>query len=103
MALPQLTDAQRKQALKKAAQTRKKRATLKQQLKDGKKSVKSVLNKADDPIIARMKVKDLISSLPGYGKTKTEKLMEELGIAADRRIKGLGSRQKEALIEALKH
>ncbi|MCQ2751947.1 MAG: integration host factor [Coriobacteriales bacterium] len=101
MALPELTDAQRKDALKKAAQTRKKRAALKQDLKDGKKTVKQVLKKADDPIIARMKVKDLISSLPGWGKTKTEKLMEELGIAPDRRIKGLGSRQKEALLERL--
>ena len=48
-----------------------------------------------------MKVKAFVSALPGYGKVKTEKLMEELGIPADRRIQGLGSNQMKALIDAL--
>ena len=56
---------------------------------------------SDDPIACRMKVSTLIESLPGYGKAKAAKIMDELGISATRRVKGLGARQREQLIEAL--
>ncbi|MBS1326325.1 MAG: integration host factor, partial [Clostridium sp.] len=49
MALPQLTDEQRKQALEKAAAARHARAELREQIKKGEKSLESVLN-SDDPI-----------------------------------------------------
>lgn len=48
-----------------------------------------------------MKVSALIESLPGYGKAKAAKIMDELGISATRRVKGLGARQREQLLEAL--
>ena len=48
-----------------------------------------------------MKVSALIESLPGYGKAKAAKIMDELSISASRRVKGLGARQREQLIEAL--
>ena len=92
MALPQLTDEQRKQALEKAAAARHARAELREQIKKGEKSLESVLN-SDDPIASRMKVSTLIESLPGYGKAKAAKIMEELGISATRRVQGLGVRQ----------
>ena len=53
MALPQLTDEQRKQALEKAAAARHARAELREQIKKGEKSLESVLN-SDDPIASRM-------------------------------------------------
>ena len=73
MALPQLTDEQRKQALEKAAAARHARAELREQIKKGEKSLESVLN-SDDPIASRMKVSTLIESLPGYGKAKAAKI-----------------------------
>lgn len=63
MALPQLTDEQRKQALEKAAAARHARAELREQIKKGEKSLESVLN-SDDPIASRMKVSTLISLSP---------------------------------------
>ena len=56
---------------------------------------------SDDPIASRMKVSTLIESLPGYGKAKAAKIMEELGISATRRVQGLGVRQREQLLEQL--
>ncbi len=100
MALPQLTDEQRKEALAKAAEARHKRAELRADIKSGKVSLEDVLN-SDDPVATRMKVSALIESLPGYGKAKAAKIMDELGISATRRVKGLGARQREQLIEAL--
>ena len=100
MALPQLTDEQRKAALEKAAAARHERAELREKIKSGKVTLEEVLD-SDDPIANRMKVSALIESLPGYGKAKAAKIMDELGISATRRVKGLGARQREQLIEAL--
>ena len=100
MALPQLTDEQRKEALEKAAQARHERAELREKIKSGKVTLEEVLD-SDDPIANRRKVSALIESLPGYGKAKAAKIMDELGISASRRVKGLGARQREQLIEAL--
>ena len=100
MALPTLTDEQRKAALEKAAQARHARAELREKVKTGKVSLKEVLD-STDPIAERMKVSALIESLPGYGKAKAAKIMDELGISATRRVKGLGARQREQLQEAL--
>ena len=100
MALPELTDEQRKAALEKAAAARHARAELREQIKKGEVSVEEVLN-SDDPIASRMKVSTLIESLPGYGKAKAAKIMEELGISESRRVQGLGVRQREKLLETL--
>ena len=100
MALPQLTDEQRKAALEKAAAARHARAELREKIKKGEVSLEEVLN-SDDPIANRMKVTALIESLPGYGKAKAAKIMDEPGISSTRRVKGLGARQREQLIEAL--
>ncbi|ERL07186.1 hypothetical protein HMPREF1316_1758 [Olsenella profusa F0195] len=100
MALPQLTDEQRKAALEKAAAARHARAELREKIKKGETSLEDVLD-SDDPIAARMKVSALIESLPGYGKAKATKVMDELGISATRRVKGLGARQREQLLGVL--
>ena len=100
MALPQLTDEQRKAALEKAAASRHVRAELRDKIKRGEVSLQEVLD-SDDPIAARMKVSALIESLPGYGKAKAAKIMNELGISPSRRVKGLGARQREQLLEVL--
>ena len=100
MALPQLTPEQRKAALEKAAQARHERAELREKIKSGKVSLAEVLD-SDDPIANRMKVSALIESLPGYGKAKAERIMRELQIAESRRIRGIGERQREALLARL--
>lgn len=101
MALPQLTDEQRKEALEKAAQARHARAELRDKIKAGDVTLEEVLS-SDDPVASRMKVSALIESLPGYGKAKAAKVMNELGISPTRRVKGLGARQREQLIETFK-
>ena len=98
MALPQLTDEQRKEALEKAAAARHARAELRDNIKAGNVTLEEVLD-SDDPIASRMKVSALIESMPGYGKAKAAKIMDELGISASRRVKGLGARQREQLLE----
>lgn len=101
MALPNLSEADRKAALEKAAKARQARAELRQKIKSGSMSFAEVMKKADDPIVARMKVSTLLESLPGFGKAKAAKIMDELEISESRRVQGLGARQREMLMAKL--
>ncbi len=99
MPLPTLTPEQRTQALAKAAEARKKRAELKQQLKSGKVTLADVLRRSGDDIVGKMKVSNVLESLPGVGKVRAQKIMEELDISASRRVRGLGAKQREQLLD----
>ena len=96
---PKLTDEQRKAALAKAAEARRVRAEVKELLKTGSLRISELFKRADeDDLIAGLKVESLIAAMPGTGKIKAKRLMESIGIAENRRIRGLGANQREALI-----
>ena len=100
MALPQLTPEQRAAALEKAAQARKTRAELKEKLKKGETDLQQVLKQAEEnEILGKMKVSALLEALPKVGKVKAQEIMKELEIAPTRRLRGLGDRQRRALLE----
>ena len=96
---PPLTQEQRRQALEKAAVARRKRAELKEQLKSGRTSLKDLLGRTDDEIVGKMKVSNVLESLPGVGRVRARNLMEKLGISSTRRMRGLGQKQKQNLLE----
>ena len=99
MALPELTEEQRAAALKWAAAARRARAELKERLKRGGTNLKEVLASADsDDILGKMKVSALLEALPGVGKVRAQQIMERLEIAPSRRLRGLGERQRKALL-----
>ena len=56
---------------------------------------------SDDPNVGKLKVIAMLESLPGLGKVKARKIMEEVGIADNRKIQGLGTQQKKTLLEHL--
>jgi len=98
---PQLTPEQREAALAKAAEARRARAELKEKLKMGSLSLPEVLSQVEgDAIVAKTKVLAVIESLPGVGKVKARRTMEEIGIAETRTLKGLGTQQRKALLDA---
>ena len=98
MALPQLTDEQRAAALEKAAAARRARAELKDRLKRGGTNLTQVLKDAEsDEILGKMKVSALLEALPTLGNA--QEIMTELEIAPTRRLRGLGDRQRKALLE----
>lgn len=99
MPLPELDPEARRAALAKAAEARRIRAELKQMLKAGEVSLSQVLDRARSAdALAKMKVSEVIEAMPAYGPVKARRLMEQLDIAPTRRLRGLGPRQKEALI-----
>ena len=96
---PQLTPEQRTAALAKAAEARAARAEIKARLKDNRMTLAEALA-SDDPNVGKLKVLSLLESLPRWGKVKARKVMEEIGIADNRRVQGLGSKQRTELLEA---
>ena len=100
MALPPaLTPEQRSAALEKAAIARRERAELKEKLKMGTVNLPELLEIAEkDEIVGKMKVLAVLESLPGVGKVKARRTMEEIGISETRRVRGLGEQQRKALL-----
>ena len=95
-----LSPEDRAAALEKAKAARTARAELKASLKRGEVSLPDVLKRgADDEIVAKTKVTDLIRAVPGVGEVRAAQIMERLGIDAKRRVRGLGANQRSALAE----
>lgn len=98
MAIPQLSKEQLEAARAAATEARRARAELKTQVKTGQLSLHDALHKAtSDETLSRVKVVDLLRSLPRVGVTRSAEIMESLDIAANRRIRGLGRHQVERL------
>ena len=98
---PALTPEQRAAALQKAAEARAARAELKEKLKMGSVNLRELLNLADNhEVVAKMKVLAVLESLPGVGKVKARRTMEEIGISETRRVRGLGDQQRTKLLDA---
>ncbi len=99
MPLPTLSPEQRAAALEKAAEIRKARAELKEQLKAGKTTLTKVLDRAEsDEVVGKLKVSAVLQSMPGIGKVRATQIMEKLKIAESRRLRGLGDQQRKALL-----
>ncbi len=96
---PEISDEQRERALARAAAARRVRAEMKQLLKTGSITLPELLERAEtDDLVSGIKVASVLSSMPGTGKIKAKRMMEAHGIAENRRIRGLGERQREKLL-----
>lgn len=106
MSVPELSDDDRRAALEKAAHSRRVRAGLKQALRDGEISLAEVVRRgrdpqtADDEVWSKTKVSAVLEAIPRIGKKTARRTMEQLDISESRRLRGLGDRQAERLLEA---
>lgn len=98
---PSLSAEDRARALVKAAEMRRIRAEVREALRTGAMGLEDVLDRVTEDSIAGLKVKAVLTALPGLGKVKSYRLMEAVGIAENRRLRGLGPKQREALLAAL--
>jgi hypothetical protein len=89
-----MTPEQRAEYQAAALATRSARANLKAALKRGELTLAEAL---DHDLAAKMKVSALLASLPKMGKVTAAKVMERIGIAENRRVAGLGERQRAVL------
>lgn len=98
MAIPTLSGAELESARAAATDARRARAALKEQVKSGVLTLGEALDTAaENEALARIKVIDLLRSLPRVGVTRSQEIMETLDIAANRRVRGLGRHQIQRL------
>ncbi len=100
MALPPLTTEQRQAALDKAAASRRERAEVKNRLKHSGATLAEVIKQGQtNEVVGKMRVSELLQSMPGIGKVRADQVMERLNISRTRRVRGLGVNQVAALLE----
>lgn len=96
---PQLSPEQRAAALAKSTRARQVRAQVKAKVKNGDLDIAAVFSLAkSDESISKMRVIELLESITGLGKVRAQALMERLTISPTRRVGGLGSLQRSALL-----
>lgn len=99
MALPPLTPEQRTAALQRATEARRERAAVKSRLKSSGDSIEKIIASGkENDAIGKMRVSALLESMPGVGRVRARQIMDEVGIAHSRRIRGLGANQTAALV-----
>lgn len=97
---PPLTDEQRTAALEKAAAARRARAELKDRLKQGTTTLTQVFtDAATNDVVGKTRVYEVLTALPKIGRIRAHDIMTELQIPPTRRLRGLGDRQRQALLE----
>ena len=98
MPLTTMTPEQSAVALEKAKAVRAERSALKGRLKAGTTTLPDVIkDAATDDVAGKLKVTALLEAMPGVGKVRAQQIMERLGIAENRRVRGLGQNQRAAL------
>jgi hypothetical protein len=96
--IPKLTPEELEGARQAAAEARRRRAELKEQVRSGKLTLAKALDIAiADPVLAHIKVVDLLMSVHRIGEKKAADVLKRHGIAANRRCRGLGHRQLASL------
>lgn len=99
--MPKLSTEQKMEGLRKAQEVRSARAKIRAGLKDGSLTMADLLDRVDDEIIGKTRVKYVLESLPQVGKITAARIMDEVGIDEVRRLRGLGVRQREELLKRL--
>jgi hypothetical protein len=98
MAIPTLSKEQLSAARAAATEARRHRAELKSKVRSGELTLGGALDVCEnDDVLAHIRVSDLLKSVPRVGDKRAADIMERLSIAANRRIRGLGKHQIDAL------
>lgn len=99
--VPERSLQQRLDALERANRVRTHRARLKKDIKAGRLSPIDVLL-SGDPLVANMKVMELLLAAPRIGRVKANRLLFVQRVSPSKTIEGISERQKTALVSALR-
>ena len=99
--MPERTQAQREEALRKANEIRSARAALKRDLKAGRASIHLLLMEPP-AYLETAKVSDILLAVPKYGRVKVGKVLRVCRISPSKSFGGLSERQRAELISMLR-
>lgn len=93
-------DHARSAVLEYVAALRTRRAEIRRALQAGDLTLDHILFQMDDPLLAALKVKSVLTAVPSLGKIKTVRLLARLGISEFERIGALDADQRRQLVAA---
>lgn len=99
--LMNFTKEQREEFRLKAQQSRKERANIKLNIKEGKLTPNYVLSNTDNKIIGGIRISHFFHSLPKIGKKKAEDLIHKSDIDANKKLSKLTDSEKERIRELI--
>ena len=96
---PAFDAAARARGRDRALAARQQRAQIKRDLRSGALTIDAVLGeRLADPVVGRMRVTDLLESLPGIGPVRAADVLSRCSIASSRRLRGLGEHQVAGIL-----
>lgn len=93
-------DVDRAAASRAAIAARRARAAIKEAVAAKARSAVDVLDAGErnpESAEARMRVRELLASIPGIGPVRSTKILQQLGVSESKRVGGLGIRQRARL------
>ncbi|MFE3632324.1 integration host factor, actinobacterial type [Streptomyces goshikiensis] len=97
---PALSEEAKARALAQAVEVRRERTALLDRLKSGGVTLAEILDRTDR-VVGGTRAGRLVGSLPGIGQARRVQILTMAGIGAERRLQGLGSRQRERLLQSV--
>lgn len=98
---PALTNEQRQQAYGRSLELRRARAEVKAGLNEADKPAEFLAYIWDKEPVLGMLVVDLLTAMRGTGKLKALRLLDKAKIKPNRKVRGVGPKQQEALFGLL--
>lgn len=89
---------ERRAALELAGRIRHTREALVENVRAGGVDVRLILD-SDDPLIRTIKVVTVIENLPGLGKVKARRILDEVGVSANLKIEHLDGHRRTNLLD----
>jgi hypothetical protein len=93
-----LSPEQRAESLKKAAAARSARRSLLDEIRAGRMDLGDLFAREDEVFLA-IPIRTLLLALPGVGVKSADDFLAEARIDRGRRVRGLGNRQRQALLD----
>jgi guanylate kinase len=101
MTTPPLDEDARARGRDHAMLARRRRAQIKVDLKQGRIQLADVLASRNDSVLARLRVGEVLRSLPGVGFARAHRVLSECDIDPSRRLGQLGQHQVSRLIDRM--
>lgn len=91
---------EREAALELAGRIRRTRESLVEKVRAGSVELRQILD-SEDPLIRTIKVVTVIENLPGLGKVKARRILDEVGVSPNLKIEHLDSDRRSDLLDRL--
>ena len=96
---PESTPEQRAAALAKAAEVREARKEITRAIKAEEMTLRDVFAQAGDPIYGKLRIKQVLSWIPGLGPVKVREILEDIDLDEKKYIRAVPERKRDALLE----